>query len=679
MYGNFINNGREYAVTTPKTPREWKNKLFNDNYQLELTQTMQGISQTFLDYVPEAVSRSARYFYIADESTKEIFCPLYTPLLTPYKKFESVYSLGKQTVNTEFENIKTSVRAFVPKKGLKEIWTAEIENISEKRLNLSLYTMFDFGNNGTTYQDFDEKGNYVFNYCFPYHIFYDDKKKLEKNLKCIYMYSDVKCENADMSRYEFFGCDDDRGVPLAVTAGKCSGIPAQGENSPIGAMKHSITLKSGEKKTVNFIFGTCLERENVLREVELNVNDELEQVERMWNERCEKFTFETGNKELDYLANYWIKKQNTFLARENRFYFSSPARNQLQDAMGYAFCEPEEALKIAKSVMEKQEYNGFLRQWRNHNQGPTTGLGLLRHSDAPVWLAICFTEIISNILKDESRYNDLVKYGDCDKQETVYEHLVRALMFMTDKEQLGKHGLCLMRDGDWTDPMNASGRKGKGESVWNSMATVYAINELGKVKPQTELAKRAELLKENINKYAWDGKWYVASLDDDGRKLGTDEDEEGKLFLNTQTWAIISGVAEENRLEKVQKAIESLKTDFGYILLTPAFSKWNEKWGKISVKHTGTTENGSAYCHGTMFKGLADYVLGNYNDVMETILSVLPTNEKNPPEKNKQLPLYVPNYYFGLKNKNYGRSSCAYGTGTSSWILTLLNKISCTK
>lgn len=124
-------------------------------------------------------------------------------------------------------------------------------------------------------------------------------------------------------------------------------------------MKHGFTLKPGEKKTVNFIFGTCLEKENVCGEIKLDVNEELEKVEEMWKNRCEKFTFETGNKELDYLANYWLKKQNTFLARENRFYFSSPARNQLQDAMGYAFCEPEEALKIAKALWKSRNITDF--------------------------------------------------------------------------------------------------------------------------------------------------------------------------------------------------------------------------------------------------------------------------------------------------------------------------------
>ena len=177
-----------------------------------------------------------------------------------------------------------------------------------------------------------------------------------------------------------------------------------------------------------------------------------------------------------------------------------------------------------------------------------------------------------------------------------------------------------------------------------------------------------------VNKYCWDEDRYIAGIDDDGIRFGAKNDEEASLFLNTQTWAIFAEVCKDERLEKVRKTIETLKTDFGYSLLDPPFTKWNPIWGKISVKQAGTGENGAVYCHANMFKAYADFFVGDYDLGMDTILAIMPQNPKNPPENNKQVPIFVPNYYYGDKGVNYGRSSDFYNTGAAAWILWLANK-----
>ena len=113
-----------------------------------------------------------------------------------------------------------------------------------------------------------------------------------------------------------------------------------------------------------------------------------------------------------------------------------------------------------------------------------------------------------------------------------------------------------------------------------------------------------------------------------------------------------------------------METPFGSLLLIPAFSKWNDTWGRISIKQKGTTENGSVYCHGTMFKAYGDTITGDGDKAYSAIVKTLPTNPENPPEKSLQVPLFVPNYYFGLSDApNFGRSSCNYGTGTAGWLI----------
>lgn len=674
MIGYFDKD--KYIIETPKTPRNWTNKLFNDSYVLELSGTMQGDSRTFINYEVTDFIKKQRHFYVKDEISKEIFCPFYTPLKTKLDSFESEYGLGTHKIISSYKGIASEIRAFVPVKGFKEFWTIKIKNTTCEEKTLSIYSVYSFedlsfmGSNA----GIDAENNYIYKVAYPGAANYEETIRNNEKLKYVYAYCDKEISSYETNKYRFYGCEDETEIPEQIEKGCLGNTVTQGMESILAAFQNKITLKPGEEFEVNFILGVTVHKEEIKEEIKVDIQEELKKVEELWKKRCDNFMVKTGHSDLDTLVNYWFKKQVTYLSRTNRLDCSSPVRNELQDTMGYAFSEPAEAMEIVKRVMARQHMSGYIKQWNIHN-GPPRGLATLRHSDAPLWLIACFIEIISYIIKDESLYEEKVGYIDSDEKGSIWEHLKKAAYFMSSREEIGAHGLCLMRDGDWTDPMNGVGRLGRGESVWNSMFLVYCIKEMNKIRYDEELAKRAEKMKENINKHCWDGEWYLAAFDDFGRKVGTNEDEEGKIFLNTQTWAIISGVAEGERLEKVKKSLEKLKTPFGYKLSDPAFSKWNEKWGKISIKQMGALENGAIYCHGTAFKAFADLISGDNDASMESMLSGLPTNPDNPPEKNMQLPLYLPNYYFGIENENFGRSSCFYNTGTTAWVMVILNRM----
>lgn len=240
--------------------------------------------------------------------------------------------------------------------------------------------------------------------------------------------------------------------------------------------------------------------------------------------------------------------------------------------------------------------------------------------------------------------------------------------------QLGQHGLCLMKDGDWTDPINGVGRLGRGESTWNTLALIYAIKLLNEIEFDKELDEIRNQLMNAVNTHCWNEDRYIAGFDDDGKPFGCKGEKEASLFLNAQTWALFAGVCDEERTKIVRKTIDKLKTDFGFLLLDPPFETWNPRWGKISIKQKGNTENGSVYSHGNLFKAYADFYVNDNQAGIDTILSILPTNPKNPPCKNLQVPTFVPNYYFGCKGDNFGHSSTVYGSGAAGWILWLAQK-----
>lgn len=465
-------------------------------------------------------------------------------------------------------------------------------------------------------------------------------------------------------------------IPAAVRRGSCSNIDFEGDSDFfLAAAQHRIKLSANEKSTFHIIIGTAATKEEISEFIEnLDIDAEWQAVQEKWKKYENSLMIETPDKTLDAMVNFWVKKQVILLTRLNRMSTYCPVRNQLQDALGYSMIEPHEALEFALRVLRRQQADGFLKQWYMTDGSPDVKLCLIKHSDAPVWLIICLIEII-NQSKDASIYDREEGYIDSDIKESIYMHLVKAAEYLG--KTVGTHGLCLMLDGDWTDPINGAGRLGRGESTWLSMATIYAINlllEICEYKSDLKTAQRLteikEALKTAVNEHCWYKKWYICGFDDNGSAFGKAGDESAEIFLNAQTWSLISGTAEGERKKAVIRAIDSLKTKFGTLLLQPAFKSWNSTWGRISIKQAGTTENGSVYCHASMFKAYSDCLIKDGNRAYETIVQTLPSNPLNPPEHNLQCPIFVPNYYFGLKDSpNYGISSCNYGTGTAAWFL----------
>ena len=172
-----------------------------------------------------------------------------------------------------------------------------------------------------------------------------------------------------------------------------------------------------------------------------------------------------------------------------------------------------------------------------------------------------------------------------------------------------------------------------------------------------------------VNDVLWEDDRYIGGFDDEGRPFA-DRSDENRVLLNVQTWALISGAARGERAKALQNTIKSISGELGPYTIFPGFDEWNAQWGRISLKKNGTTENGAVYCHAAMFKAFSDAILQDGDAMFDTILRVTPLNPDNPTAQNRQLPLFVPNYFYSLKGSpNFGRSSCEPITGTAPWLL----------
>lgn len=640
--------------------------MFNDEYFMEVSQRLAGGSSSVNNYNRTPVVKPEKKFFV------KIGDKVYSLCQGKGKNFFCDHYIYKTVLTEEFDEFTSKITVFVPNDGQREMWNIEITNNTAEEINVDVFACYEFENILYMILECDAEKGYFIKKTFPYHILYEEYEQAKNTETNVYAMSNKPLISYECSKQRFLGYDAPSETPIMVENGVGSCQKGQHEDC-VAAFHNELIIEKNAKNSVTYMIGVEKD-ESKISTMYNNMPDfenELKKSEEKWNSILASELVDTENEEFNYMVNYWIKKQMVYLARHNRGGVYCPVRNQLQDAMGYAVIAPEEALKLGIDVLKTQNENGHLKQWHMTDGSAERGLCMIQHSDACVWLIICMIEIIK--LTGNSEYFNLaVGYIDSDKPESILTHLKKAAFYMST--QVGEHGLCLMKDGDWTDPINGAGRKGKGESTWNTLALIYAIKSLIKVEHDAELDRIQRGLTDAVNEHCWDEDRYIAGIDDDGIKFGAKNDEEASLFLNTQTWAIFAEVCQGERLEKVRKTIETLKTDFGYLLLDPPFTKWNTIWGKISVKQAGTGENGAVYCHANMFKAYADFFVDDYDLGMETTLAIMPQNQKNPTDNNKQVPIFIPNYYYGDKGANYGRSSDFYHTGATAWILWLANK-----
>lgn len=654
-YAKFAENGKCLKICTPKTPTPWINLLFNDEYITTPSQRLCGAGFSMKNFKQKPMLKEEKYFYI------KINDQVYRLCAGMGNSYECAQYLHKSVVTEEFDLFTSEITVFVPVNGKRELWQIRITNNSDEAFKADVFAVFPFAN--IDYQGlkcyYDTVNECFVKSCFPYYIEYSEYDTAKENTQYTYASSFPEPTTCECNLQRFFGGDNPYDLPDMVRNGKGSCKSSEFENSVAG-FHHSLIIK--KSTCIQYMLAEMKSENDKDKMYIPDFEQELKAAAFNWEKRIKGFFISSANKTLEYMTNYWLKKQVIYLTKFNRGGVYCPARNQLQDALGYAMINPDEAFRYALEVLKRQEENGYLKQWYMTDGSPEIGLCRLNHSDAPIWLAICMTEIIVQT-GNMSLFDMEVKYFNSDKSDPIIVHLKNAIRYMCT--QTGVHGLCLMKDGDWTDPINGAGRNGRGESVWNTMALIYAIKQLNKISYDKELLEFAGQMAKRVNEYCWDTDRYIVGFDDAGNPFGKKEDKEGSLFLNTQVWAIIAQICED-RQDTLYQTIEALNTDCGYLLLKPPFSEYNSTWGKISMKQKGATENGSIYSHANMFKAYADCLAGKFDDALQTIENILPKMD------GIQAPLYLPNYYFGIEGDNFGRSSCVYSAGAPAWLLWIM-------
>lgn len=694
------NNGNRYELTSPTVMPKAAGFLWNQKMMIQITcrgyataQFMQPEpskyahapnieAKTFMQ--PEQnyyTHHPGRFVYIKDLETGKLFSAPYEPVRAPADRF--VFSVGKTDVAWSVENlgIRVEMAMGLPTHDVVELWTIRVTNISGRPRTISVTPYFPIGYMSWMNQSAEwnpELVGIVASCVTPY-------QKAEDYFKNKYLKDKTYfiCETPPDSweaNQEAFEGEGGLHCPSALQLPQLSGSDARYE-TPTAAVQYLLSLGPGEEREYRFIFGPAYDEAEV-REMKNRylskqafLRTAAEYAAYMERGRgC--LYIETPDKDLDNFVNNWLPRQVYYHGDVNRLTTDPQTRNYLQDNMGMNYIKPEVSRKAFLTALSQQRPDGSMpdgiilvegAQLKYINQVP--------HTDHCVWLPVT----LELYLSETGDYSLLEEYVRTKKDNfTVFERLCRAMDWLLKARD--ERGLSYIAQGDWCDPMNMVGYKGKGVSGWLTLATAHALNLWADVcehEGKKNLAKRyrdgADECNSAANKYLWDGDWFARGITDDNVVFGVKKDPEGRIWLNPQSWAILSGAASKDQIARMIPQIDQqLNTPYGVLMFAPPFTKMREDIGRVTQKAIGSAENGAVYNHAGAFYIWSLYKLGNQPDRAYTHLrQMIPGPSEADYFQRGQLPVYIPNYYRGGWRefpRTAGRSSQLFNTGTVSWV-----------
>ena len=676
---DFTEDGNSCRIYEPRTPRYWYNYLWNaDRYCSQISQTGHGRSYYLSEKAEMCMINrdDARYVFLRDDENGVCWNIGLGPLNTDVEDYCCTHSIGYSRICSKKNGIEGSWRIFVPKKGRHEVWTLRLKNTARNRKQISLFSAVCFHLVGFAYPryyemyrcmkaGFDPELNGI--YCDSSHPFapHDLYHGFLASSEPVYAW------DGDLTKFCGTTCTLTLPDASACALFQRPDVVVQGKdctNSEAalfilgGVLQHKITLQPDEEKEIRIVFGISASCEDARRIMERYADGEatereFQEAEAYNYERISSLSIKTPDRKLNHIMNNWVKKQVDFCIVGKK-----GVRDNLQIAVGLLNCRQEKAQEEIIECLRHQFQDGHgVLTWYPYDD--------TRYSDQPFWIIWAVCELIKetgdvSILKQSAEWQD-------GGEASVLEHVKAAVeRLIQDK---GRHGLVKIHFADWNDALNITDDP-EAESVMLSHQFCMALRELARLmehvgdrKYARFLMQEYEKLKGDINRYAWDGKWYARVLSEKGN-IGTAGSRGSKIYLNAQTWAVLAGVAKGEQLSRILEAVDGMEQDFGFPLNLPPYPEYDPHVGRMSGMLPGLFENGGVYCHATGFKILMDCCAGRGTKAVETLKKIMPDSEKNPSSRSGAEPYVFTNCY-STNPGYYGKSYQSWTTGTSAWCL----------
>jgi cellobiose phosphorylase len=656
-YGYFSEDGKEYVITRPDTPRPWVNYLTNGRYCAICSQTggghsfyeTSGYNRVSREYPQTVVmqDRPGRYVYLRDVETGDYWSANWQPMCEDFDAFQARHGIGYTKVCYSSHGILSNITYYVPPRDDVEVWMISLRNIDKKRRRLRAFPYIKWDLANYAYNATESSFAQLFHetrvengIIFATTRFWNITAGAVGNPnvrwdKWVFLTSSEPASAFDTLDEEFMGMYRGFHNPVAVVEGQLRNSLGNGRDI-MAALQHDFALEPGEEKRFVVIVGVVLQRESAfsLRD-RYNSWEEaqrgLDEVRQHWENYLSKTCCETPSRDFDIAFNIWNKYQAWITSRWSRmdsYYVGGGSiigfRDSWQDMLAILPNDLEWARNRVIYMLEHQFPDGSTL----HNWDPLTNIGVKTgHSDDPMWLVLGVVDYLKEsgelVFLDEA-----VRYYD-GGSETVRQHVFRSLDYtlahMSDRD------IPLIMAADWNDGLDYVGRQGRGESTMVAAHLAWMLREVASVlwfvgsdaAAQKYVEERDKLIR-NINQYLWDGDWYVRGTKDDGEAFGASRNVEGRIYLNAQSWMVIAGAAPRTRATKCMDSVRKhLNTDYGPALFLPAYKEPDAKMGIISRFAPGTKENGTVFCHPVCWAIMAECILGRGESYTQKVCKLL--------------------------------------------------------
>jgi cellobiose phosphorylase len=698
-YGYFSDDGNEYIIKTHHTPKPWVNVISNGSYGLVISQCGGGFSwlshsefnrlnRWHQDLIKDDWGK---YFYIKNNLTNEIWSPTWMPVKTSLDFYQSRYGFGYTTFITEYKGIRIELTVFIPLNEEVEIWNFTVENLNNTNIDLSLFSYFEWclGSSSDHHREFHK--TFLETRFHPELNCLTATKRLWEiplgdrghwNIHYPY-FGFIACTNSitdyDADKETFIGKYGSIQLPDGVLADNLARRTGKWNDS-VAALKTDIISEPGEKSNLSFIIGIKNNLKSVSSSISKfnsseKVNKSLNDVKKYWRNLLSTLKVETPDNALNLCVNKWIRYQaiSARLWARTAYYQQSGAfgfRDQLQDSLVFLTIDPSFTADQIKLHARHQFKDGTVLHWWH----PITETGLpTKMTDDLLWLPF----ILINYLDETGDFNILSLkepyYDDLNKNDTLFNHSVAAIDRVL--KRFSKRGLPLIGAGDWNDGLSAVGLDMKGESIWLAeflyllLIRFSEVCEIkGKKKLQHKYLQHASKLRESFNKHAWDGNWFYRATKDNSEKIGSKKNKEGKIYLNAQTWSVISNITSEEKKLKAMKSVSKfLLRKNGTLLLWPAYTKPDKMIGYLSRYAPGRRENGGVYSHAATWSIIAYSILKQNVNTYEAFKRLCPIYNGLNPDEYQAEPFVMPGNIDGPDSPNYGMGGWTWYTGSAAW------------
>lgn len=702
-YGQFSDDGNEYIIKTPFTPKPWINVISNGNYGLVISQTGGGFSwlthsefnrlnRWHQDMIQD---NWGKYFYAKDNGTGEVWSPTWNIIKTPLDFYEVRYGFGYAVFTSEYKGVKIVLTIFIPMNESMEVWDFKIENTSDKKVDLSIFSYFEWclGSSADFHREFhktfietefDENANAMIGTKRLWEIPLGDRGHW--NIE--YNYFGFISSNRKISDYEgdkeaFIGQNNTLATPQGITNEKLTKKTGKWNDS-IGTIKIDLAIDPKAIQQAAFYFGLKENKEEISASIEKfnteeKIGSALADVKSFWKNFLGTLEIDTPDEAMNLSINKWFRYQTIAgrLWARTAYYQQSGAfgfRDQLQDSLVYLAIDPTYTENQIKLHAKHQFEDGAVLHWWH----PITETGLRTEmTDDLLWLPY----IITHYLEETGNY-DILKsvepYYNSEKEGSLLEHSLKA--FDKVLTRLSDRGLTLIGAGDWNDGLSAVGLEWKGESIWLTQffyttlkRFVVVLESIGENKLADHYDEKADALKNSFDANAWDGEWFWGATKDSGNKIGSRENLEAFIWLNPQTWSVISGIApNEKQVQAMDSVGKYLLKKNGALLHFPAYTTPDKYIGYLSRYAPGRRENGGVYSHAATWAVWAYALLKNGNMAYEAYKRLNPIYNGMDPDLYVAEPFVTPGNIDGPDSPNYGMGGWTWYTGSASWFVKVV-------